>query len=878
MRKRSIITAIFFAFYLHGFCGNDISKKVYVVPNFHPASCGWLTDWSTERSFCANSYIDHLNKVRDDKNYSFVISEVNNMIAIKNFRPDRFEELKKRIQEGRVEAVNAFFLEPTICLSGGEALVRQGVEGLRWQKSVLGVKPRMAWMIDETGTHEQMAQIVTGLGLDGLIQCRLSASGSSVEWFESPDGTRTLGFSTGGYSKLTPVFRTEKPLTEAQVKVEVENARARKYASKLLAADIPYLITPKGLPFLIPGGAGDYSLPPAYKGYPSEFIIQWKKEAPDLDLKFSTMSSYLDDILPAIRSGKIDLPVAKGGWQFGWHAFWIQNPTVKELFRQSEHALQAAEMLASIASLKKPYEYPSQELNHAWLLMMLNMDRNSLWGAAGGMVFEDKKSWDVKDRYDWVGKTNGHISQKAITALSGEGDKITMFNPLNWDRKDPVVLKLPGNKALKNMVCQSEDDGSFITYPYLNSVGCKSFDTDKLSEKIKNIALPETIETKYYQIQVDPKTGNLKSLKLRKSGREFLAGPTNVLIAETSKSGFGDQMPFRNERTKVASTSDQKAEIKVTKGELATVVEVVSNFYGEKPERRVMRFYNDYPRIDFDTYLEDIPDKTVVVSEFSLADEVVEVRRGIPYGFSHGWWNDKNENLHGKVDGITPAVQWSHYTLRNGGGFAIIDQGLTGREITGNKPVIFLEAAVDIYHGIPCAWLSGKGQHHFRYAIVAHDETWEEMNIPRMAWEFNSPPVLDQGTNVADATSCITTSSNLILQSVRREGTEIELRMMECLGMAGKANVKINLPHKRAEFTDMIGKNRKTLKEENGLCKFDVRPQQIITIRLAAKSSVSPVQVLTDWTPLVPKNKREALNKYYPDYKGHTGKKNNNIL
>jgi hypothetical protein len=211
--------------------------------------------------------------------------------------------------------------------------------------------------------------------------------------------------------------------------------------------------------------------------------------------------------------------------------------------------------------------------------------------------------------------------------------------------------------------------------------------------------------------------------------------------------------------------------------------------------------------------------------------------------------------------------------LRNGGGFAIIDQGLTGREITGNKPVIFLEAAVEIYHRIPCSWLSGKGLHHFRYAIVAHDETWEEMNIPRMAWEFNSPPVLNQGTNVTDATSYITTSSNLILQSVRREGTEIELRMMECLGMAGKANVKINLPHKRVEFTDMIGKHRKTLKEENGLCKLDVRPQQIITIRLAAKSSVSPVQVLTDWTPLVPENKREALNKYYPDYKGHTGKK-----
>ena len=44
------------------------SRKVYVVPNFHPGSCGWLTDWSTERNYCANSYFDHLDRVRDDAN------------------------------------------------------------------------------------------------------------------------------------------------------------------------------------------------------------------------------------------------------------------------------------------------------------------------------------------------------------------------------------------------------------------------------------------------------------------------------------------------------------------------------------------------------------------------------------------------------------------------------------------------------------------------------------------------------------------------------------------------------------------------------------------------------------------------------------------
>jgi spore maturation protein CgeB len=94
--------------------------EVFIVPNFHPASCGWLTDWSTERNYCANDYLDHLDRVRDDPNYAFSLSECNNMIAILNLHPDRAAELKQRIREGRVELVNAFFLEPTINLSGGD--------------------------------------------------------------------------------------------------------------------------------------------------------------------------------------------------------------------------------------------------------------------------------------------------------------------------------------------------------------------------------------------------------------------------------------------------------------------------------------------------------------------------------------------------------------------------------------------------------------------------------------------------------------------------------------------------------------------------------------------------------------------------------------
>ncbi len=138
------------------------SRAVYIVPNFHPASCGWLASFSRERIYCANSYLDHLDRVRDGPHYSFALSEANNIIAIMDFQPQRIDELRGRIRGGRVELVNAFFLEPTINLSGGEALVRLGIEGLRWQEQVFGSRPRFAWTIDVCGIHDQMAQIAAG--------------------------------------------------------------------------------------------------------------------------------------------------------------------------------------------------------------------------------------------------------------------------------------------------------------------------------------------------------------------------------------------------------------------------------------------------------------------------------------------------------------------------------------------------------------------------------------------------------------------------------------------------------------------------------------------------------------------------------------------
>src|SRR4029077_18629296 len=115
-------------------------------------------------------------------------------------------------------------------------------------------------------------------------------------------------------------------------------------------------MTPEGAPILVLAGGDDYSLAPLVKEYPSALLKQWTEIEPQRKIRFTTLSKYLDTILPGIHSGRISVPTLRGGTAYDFDAFWIEHPEIKTPYRRNEHALQAAEALATIASLHSSYQ------------------------------------------------------------------------------------------------------------------------------------------------------------------------------------------------------------------------------------------------------------------------------------------------------------------------------------------------------------------------------------------------------------------------------------------------------------------------------------------------------------------------------------------
>jgi len=873
---KRILCAFLFSI-LPGFCtlaaGPDSSSTLYLIPNTHGTIAGWLVDFDLERNYVLNNYLAHLDRVKADPEYRFALSEAPNLISLLEFAPGRLNELKQRLREKRVELCNGFFLEPTVNLSGGEALAQMGVTGLRWYEAVFGLRPRHCWMIDVVGLHRQMPQVVAGLGMETLFFCRNNPAKESAFWWVAPDGTRILALNNAKtYADFRDVFTTKDSLSAA----------ALDEISKTIDQKKEY--SPSRKVLLSLAGAEDYSLPPARSEYPSEFLRQWNQQNPNTSIRFSIPSDYVDALQAELKSGETKLQDYTGDTAHSYNAFWLNIPEVKQQYRRSEQMLQAAEMLATAASLRERSAYPAQPFYDSWVQLMINMDRNVLWGAGTGAAFKDPEHWSAWDRFSSIQKQTQSAISTSLSALAGKGKALALFNPLNWERSDPVVVRLPAGMRLAGASCQQlpGNPAEALCAPRLPASGVASFALEATPpDDVKEVPLEEGIETDDYVARIDTKTGELLSLKIKSYGRELLGGPANRVVAESVaevvKQFAGDFMVPRPQRKVLSRSSDYPAQVKLLRGPVATILQTTSQFQGGSRLERLTTFYRGSPRIDFKTRLDLKATDLVVSVDFPLQGTVAERTRGIPFGFSStdparlsrpaDYYLNSDHVTYGYSEAMLPAIRWSNYQLAEGSGLALLDQGLTSHELNDQTVTLGLLNAQSNYRKTPNELLRGLGIHEFNYAILPHAGSWQEAQVPRRAWEFNAPVYQNAGSRLEKPESFLSTSDNLIVEAIRRVGRQIEVRLSEWSGAAGTGEVTLHLPHNSARLTNLMGEQGVVL-TGGPTYRFPLRPQQIVTLRFDSSSGVQEPAPILSWKSLVPDAKQKAF-KVRLQGKGH---------
>ena len=93
---------------------------------------------------------------------------------LKERYPELYEQIKKRVAEGRWEPEGGMWVEADCNLTSGESLVRQFLYGKRFFKEEFGVDNRILWLPDVFGYSGALPQIMAKCGIDYFMTTKLA--------------------------------------------------------------------------------------------------------------------------------------------------------------------------------------------------------------------------------------------------------------------------------------------------------------------------------------------------------------------------------------------------------------------------------------------------------------------------------------------------------------------------------------------------------------------------------------------------------------------------------------------------------------------------------------------------------------------------------
>jgi len=172
-------------------------KKYYMIGNTHFDPV-WLWRWDEAMASIRATFRSALDRMRetDDFIYSFATPPV--FEWIKHTDPEMFEEIRQRVEQGRWELAEGWWVQPDCYSASGESYIRQGLYGQRWLQENFGQQARCVFNIDSFGHSPMLPQILHKCGIEHYCFCRPESKHIKLEQqlfrWKSRDGSEVKAY------------------------------------------------------------------------------------------------------------------------------------------------------------------------------------------------------------------------------------------------------------------------------------------------------------------------------------------------------------------------------------------------------------------------------------------------------------------------------------------------------------------------------------------------------------------------------------------------------------------------------------------------------------------------------------------------------------
>lgn len=781
----------------------------------------WWTVAQTREKVC-RSFATVLKLMEEYPDYKFMSSQPQLYYFLKERYPELYEQIKKRVAEGRWEPEGGMWVEADCNLTSGESLVRQFLYGKRFFKEEFGVDNRILWLPDVFGYSGALPQIMAKCGIDYFMTTKLAWNQfnkmpyDTFRW-RGIDGTEILThlITTLGVGQDEKDFFTTY---NGMLHPDAILGGWHRYQQKDINNDI-----------LISYGYGDGG------GGPTREMLETSSRmdkgiegVPKVRQAFAR--TYFDELKERVEGNK-RLPTWEGELYFEYHrGTYTSMARNKRSNRKAELHMMDLELLGVLADPK--VAYPDAELDGLWHGILINQFHDILPGSSIHEVYEV-----TKKEYEEMEAQISVLTDERVRALIREGEGVTVLNTTGFERDDVVELGDCDAEALLDengsvYPVQQTRKGAVAFVKDLPSKGYKTFGKVSAGEEKRPFCLsPDShaLETPFYQVVFD-KNGCIGQIYDKENDRNVLkpgeAG--NLMRVYEDKPIYYDNWDVDIYYTeKFWDVTDLRGFSWVEMGPVRATLRLERQFSHSTITQEI-HFYADLRRIDFETTVDWKEHQSLLKVHFPVDVHTDEATFEIQYGNvtrkthrNTSWDKARFESCGQKWMDVSEG----HY------GVSLLNDCKYGHSVKDSCIGLTL-----IKSGTEPNPTTDQEMHFFTYSLYPHAETWKAAGTAPQAFFLNQPALVSKGGKPGESFSLASLNvPNVVLETVKKaeDGDGVILRMYECENARTPVTLTFNRPFASAESCNCLEEpDGEPVKVDGNKVSFLVKPFEIKTIRI----------------------------------------------
>lgn len=822
------------------------NSTIHLIGNAHLDPI-WLWRWQEGCGEVLQTFRSALDRLNEYPDFIFTCSSAAYYSWVEEIDPDMFQEIKERVQQGRIVPVNGWWVQTDCNIPSGESFARQALYGQLYYYEKFGITCKTGYNVDSFGHNGMMPQLLLQGGMKAYVMMRPHPNENpdipqNVFWWDSADGSRVIVYRIPlGYGEHG------KEVIDRAIEDLENRIKDTKHSMMLFY------------------GIGNHGGGPT-KG-DIDYLKSISKRKGFHELEFSNPDDFFNDIL--LNTDK--LPIWNDDMQHHASGCYSATSLVKQLNRKAENHLATSEKWSTIASLSKRLPNATKDFEKAWKEVCFNQFHDILCGCSIMEAYEDVKEsmgYAMKLASDNYNNALLRIARSIDTWIEGVSEPqttevrnlgaskkfprpIVVFNNLSWDVNVPVRTYHPsksvtdsnGEAVAFQNVRSSRSNDTHLDTLFIASIPAMGYATYWLwhieSEEafkefpktsIKTGKEPLCMENEYVKVEFCKKTGGIKVLINKEDGVNYAADNTlavpTVIDDHISDTWAHNIFKFHD----IKGTMSLKSIEIVEDGPARAVVRTTHKF---NESELVQDFSLSEGQKTLRVKCKAIWSEkfTMLKIPFNIGGSKEISTYEIPAGYIKRPCNGEEE----------PALQWADLTVTgndgNRRGISIMSDSKYSYDCPGTelrltclRNVIF----ADHYSHRPKAAFNftDEGLQRFEYGIYLHAGEVEETSVVREAALFNNRPFAvpesyHKGTEPQVKSFFTVDAKNVIVTAIKfceDNSGDVILRLYETAGKESRAMVVCELLD--AAFW------------------FDICKHEIKTFRIKQDGSVTEVDFL----------------------------------